>query len=219
MQFRRRSSNLNDEDAINEILRKDSFTRKKTKFTDFIFSSLIYIVLIPTLIYNVVWYFYLKNSLLFLNNEEALGESNIQGCSDVYHWVNYSLTWTLVCFLKALFLLLCYSVCCGGENDCTIVCVIFKSLTSLIPSLFYIVKIPEYVNNYKVYTANAIKLTGENEFVKAGCDNMADTLISYYRWEYAYLIFALSMFCFVPLGAVFMCLKECWKGRNYAKED
>jgi|LauGreDrversion4_2_1035121.scaffolds.fasta_scaffold350964_1 hypothetical protein len=219
MQHKARSSYLNDEDAISQTLQQESALRNKTKFTDWLFSSLIYIILIPTLIYNAVWYFNLKSSLLLLTNEDWINENRIQGCGDVFNWVNYSLTWVIICFFKALFLLLCYSVCCSGENDCTMVCVMFKSLTSLLPSLIYIVKIPEYVKNYQVYSINAINLTGVDETLRASCDLMASTLFSYYRWEYSYMIFLLGVFCFILAVAACMCLKELWKGLNYHKED
>ncbi len=211
MQIKARSSNLNDEDEVNGFLRQ-----KRTKFTDWIFASLIYIILVPTLAYNAVWYFNLKSSLIHLSNEEWIG---IQGCEDVFNWVNYSLTWVLVCFFKALFLLFCYSVCCSGENDCTMVCVLFKSLTSLIPNLFFIMKIPDYVKNYQTYALNAINIANYDESLRASCDLMASTLFSYYRWEYAYMIFVLGAFCFIPAGAALMCLKEFWKGLNYHRDE
>ena len=220
MQLKKRTSYLHDEDAINELLRQDSFNRKKTKFTDFVFGSLIYIILIPTLIYNAVWYFNLKNSLLSVNNEDLyLYENRVQGCTDIFNWVNYSLTWVLICFFKAIFLLFAYFFCCSGENDCTMVCVVFKSLTSLLPSLFYILKIPDYVKNYHVYSSNAINLAEVDKSLQSACDLMASTLLTYYKWEYSYMIFVIFVFCFIPAGAICMCIKEFWKGLNYTKED
>jgi hypothetical protein len=219
MQHKARSSYLNDEDAIYQTLQQESSLRKNIKFTDWLFSSLFYIILIPTLIYNAVWYFNLKNSLLLISNEDWISENRIKGCYDVFNWVNYSLIWVLVCFFKALFLLLCYSICCSGENDCTIMCVLFKSLTSLLPSLLYIIKIPEYVGNYNVYSRNVTNLTGVDEAGRTSCDLMASTLFSYYRWEYSYMIFVLGVFCFIVAAVMCYCLKELWKGLNYHKED
>ncbi len=217
MRMTKRSSYQNDEEVINELLKDENTPRRKTKIADLILSLINYISLIPTLVYSAIWYYYLKTSLEYFVNEDALLEGQIQGCVELYHWVNYCLTWSMISFLKATFLLACVKLCFGGENDCNMCCLIIKSISTVIPSIIFVLKLPDTVNNYKIYNTNVMDFK-ENDMLKVGCDNMANTLSLYYKWEYSYVLSVLFLFCFVPAGAICMCLKEVWKSRGYNKE-
>ena len=217
MRLTKRSSYESDEALINELLKKET-NRKKTKFTDVLCSLLNYFSLIPTLIYSAIWFVYLKSTLdLFIHDEALIG--NIQGCMELYHWVNYALSWTIISFLKAVFLLTCIKFCCGGENDCNICCLVLKCTSTVIPSIIFVLHIPDYVNKYKNYNSNILNLTKVDESLKHGCDNMANVLSLYYKWEFSYMIFVLFTFCVIPAGALCMCFKEIWKSRGYNKEE
>jgi hypothetical protein len=217
MRMTKRSSYQEDEEVINKLLENEMNQRRKTKFTDFLCSLINYVSLIPTLIYSAVWYFYLKSVLENFINEDALLQGQVQGCLELYQWVNYCLTWTMISFFKAVFLLTCVKLCCGGENDCNLCCLLIKSISSLIPSIIFVLKLPDTINNYNVYNTNVIELK-DNNLLKIGCDNMASTLSLYYKWEYSYVLFVLLLFCLIPAGAMAMCFKEIWKSRGYNKE-
>lgn len=218
MSLIKRNSAHNDEEIINEYLKAESANyNSKKKFTDLLCSLVNYFSLVPTLAYNTIWFFVFKRVL------EKFGEAlphnidtEIQGCSDIYNWLNYALSWNIICFSKALILLSCVKFCCGGENDCNMCCLLIKSLTSLIPSMMFVIKIPEIVSNYKTYTINLS--SSINQTIQINCDNLANELNLFYRWEYAYILFLVSLFCLIPFGAVLMCLKEFWKSRGYNKE-
>lgn len=209
----KRSASFIDDEIINEFLSKEMKTKKK--FTDLICSLVNYFSLIPTLIYNAIWFFYFKSLLESIggDNMPPALEREVQGCEELYHWINYSLTWVIVCFSKGLFFLICVRICCGADNDCNMFCLLIKTLTSLIPCIFFIVKIPDHVNNYKSLNLNLTQ-GAEVEAYRRICNNMADELDLFYKWEYAYMMLTISLFCFVPAGAVLMCLKEYLKSRG-----
>ncbi len=225
MQFSKRTSYLNDEDIIDELINNEKTIKSRKKISDIICSNLNYFSLVPSLIYNATWIFVIKSALEKMGSEEPSLEKAIEGCSEIYNWAHYTLTWTIISFLKALFLLFCVKMCIGEGDDCNIICLAIKIITSVVPSLIFVFKLPLYVNNYNLFNKNSIDLevAGGNmsqmDGLKFSCDQLANNLNIFYRWEYAYVIFILFIFCGIPAGAICMCLKEAWKSRGYTKCD
>jgi hypothetical protein len=213
MKLQKRSSYEKDEDLINDLVNKE-LNLKKSKMTDVICSMLNYISMIPTLVYNAIWFILLKSTLNQILNENVL--NNVQGCDILYYWSYYAWIWTAINFIKATVLLLCAKFCCGGENDCSLCCVFVKSITTVIPSIVFVLKIPDFVKNYLLFNSNVTNISKIDLSLKTSCDNIANVLNIYYKWEYAYIIFVIFMFCLIPFGGAFlMCCKEMWKSRGY----
>jgi hypothetical protein len=179
---------MNDNELIYQSL-------NKTKRTDILCQILNYISLIPTLVYNTVWYMYLSNLLKEIN------EDNISQCYNINRWSNYSLSWMIVSVLKGLFFLLFVRICFGSENDCNIFCLVLKGLSGLIGSIVFVINIPDYITN--TYSPDTT------------CYNLEKSMTLFYKCEYSYILFVLSLFCIIPLGACLMGLKEYIKSRRY----
>ncbi len=196
----------------NDAILRDLNREKPCKrITDILCYLSNYISLVPTLIYNVIWFFTFRDVILSVGGEILFSEieTNIKGCADLYNWANYSMTWTTISFYKALFLLAIVKICCGSENDCNIFCLLIKSITSLIPTIIFVLNVPDIVKLYRSYNMNNISE------LKDKCDILADTIQRYYRYEYLYMLSILLAFSLIPIGAMLMCLKEVWKTRGY----
>lgn len=217
----RKSSTYLDQNELNLLLdNENKKNNKRKKITDAICYLIHYISLIPTVVYNTVWFFYLKSLLekadIFLDSIDKIQNKS---CHDIINWTNYAFAWTIIANIKAILLLVCAKFCCGQENDCNMFCLLIKSLTSLIPSFIFVIKIPDYVKSYN-YSSETIPINNEaNHNLTILCDNIANTISSFYHWEYGYVLFALSIFCLIPLGAACMGLKEYWKSRGYNKNE
>jgi hypothetical protein len=213
MKLERSSSGYLTKDNIEKIKSHDG------KVTDYLCSIITYFSLIPTIIYNLVWFFTFRN---ILENFEKLkfshNQSEIRGCTAIYNWGNNLILWTIISFFKAIFLLLGSKLCCGDENDCNMLCIIIKSLTSFIPGIIFIYILPDVVHNYSFYTHNHISVSGEFSKMQSICDELATAIYKYYTWEYSYVILILLIFCFIPFAAGCMCVKEIWKSRGYSKK-
>ena len=173
----------------------NSLHSNRAKKTDILCEFINIFSLIPTLAYNIFWFFYFRSLL------ENTPDTEIASCSDINRWVNYSVTWVIISTIKALFFLCCVKICFGSENDCNICCLIMKALTSLIVSILFILNIPDYLDSsYKPDTT---------------CFNQYKALSLFYKCEYVYILFILSLFCLIPFGAFIMGLKEYIKSRSY----
>lgn len=195
------NQNTTDEDIIDEFLENESHKKK----IDFRCDLINYFSLFPTLIYNVYFFLHLKNIL------ENIQESEIDTCSDLFHWTNYTLTWCIFSFLKALFFLFVVKLCIGNENDCNIFCLLLKILTSLVPSIVFILNIPDYTNKFQ--NSKIENLSNAEQH----CLNMTVALNYFYKWEYAYILFILFIVLSIPCSTFIMGLKEYIKSRGYSK--
>jgi hypothetical protein len=184
---------MNDDELIYQ-----SLNSSKTNKTDLLFQIINYISLIPTLVYNTIWYMYLSNLLKEIN------DNHVNECYDIHRWSNYILTWLIVSVLKGLFFLSFVRICFGSENDCNIFCLILKGLSGLVGSIVFVINIPDYITNtYNPDTA---------------CYNLEKSLNLFYKCEYSYILFVLALFCLIPFGACLMGLKEYIKSRRYKSD-
>lgn len=211
MKMTRSSSGYLTEDNSDKIKPAD------TKTTDYICSILNYISLIPTLINNIIWFFYFRNVLEDFDKLNVSHGDHIQinGCDNIYNWANIIILWTIISFFKGILFLISSKLFCGDENDCNVLCLIIKSLTSFIPGIIFIYTLPGIVHDYS-YTENRTSLISSDYIVmKTLCDNTAKAIYKYYTWEYCYILMIIFMICFIPFSAGLMCLKEIWKSRGY----
>lgn len=171
---------------------------KKHKISDICFNLITYISLIPTVTYNILWIYFIGSALIHIQEE------NIQTCKEIVIWTKYAFIWSIIATIKACFFLCFVQYCCGNENDCSFFCLLVKSITSFIPSLIFLFKMP--------YTLNPSKLSTSE------CEHIS--LLNYYyiNFEYSYVIFFLSIICLIPLGAILVGLKEAWRSRKYKLE-
>src|SRR3954462_4281033 len=110
-----KKSQSNEELNFDELINSN-----KTKTTDLICDLLNYLSLIPTLVYNTAWFFYIRSLLENAKDEE------VTHCPQLYNWINYADIWVIISNLKALFFLGCIRLCCGNENDTNILCLLIK---------------------------------------------------------------------------------------------
>lgn len=162
----------------------------KKKFTDIICGLINYASLIITLAYNIFWV------ITFHQILPKLEEEHISNCQDTYNWNNYYYIWTVISLTKALVFLLCAKFGSGSEFDCNFFCLLIKTLTSLIPCIFFVIKIPYYGPN-----------TFDKEIDK-NCFTLYDNLARFYRYETYYLIFVVAISLSPIIGASAMALKE-----------
>lgn len=183
------------------------------KLTDYICSILNYLSLIPTVIYNLIWFFYFRDILENLDNLNLQNEGiDLTGCDAIYKMANNIIFWTIVSFLKGVILLLCSKVLCGNENDCNILCLIIKILTSFIPAVIFTYILPGLLSNYSFIETNHSDMFIKGKFL---CENLAQTIHKFYTWELRYVIAILFCVCFIFFAAGCMCLKEIWRSRGY----
>jgi len=178
----------NDDDNFNENLQQN--TSKKIKFTDIICFAINYVSLLITAIYNIFWIFIFHQIL------PNLADDSYKNCSEIFNWNNYYYTWVVISLSKAFIFLLGAKISTGSEFDCNFFCLILKVLSSLIPCIWFIIKIPYY---------------GSNTFDKEndqGCYALYENLTRFYRYENYYLIFIVCL-CFTPIfGGIAMAVKE-----------
>jgi hypothetical protein len=171
---------------------------KSTKTTDLICELINYISLLPTLVYNTAWFFYLKSLL------ENTKDDQLTHCEQIYNWVNYAHIWVIISNVKAIFFLCCVRCCCGNENDTNMLCLVVKSLTSLFVSFIFIINIPTHLHNH--FDTETI------------CFKMEIALSWFYKLEYAYVLFVLLLICLIPFGGCLVGLKEYIKSRSYKSD-
>ena len=142
MKIKRSSSGYLTDEYLSKIKSND------IKLTDYICSILNYLSLIPTIIYNIIWFFNFRNILENFDNLNLHNEGiDMTGCGAIYKMGNNIIFWTIISFLKGIILLLCSKLFCGDENDCNILCIIIKSLTSFIPGVIFIFILPDLLSN------------------------------------------------------------------------
>jgi hypothetical protein len=200
-----------DEADLREIL------NPKTNTTDKICGILNYINLLPTLVYNLTWLFLLKNCFeenyeVFLNGVSQ----NTNDCTKLHNSLNTVFIWAIINISKAIFFIVCSNIFCDSKvNDCNILCLVFKVLSTYIPSL-YLLSSFEYSTELDQNTLLASISQDEN---KALCGNLLYYTQKFYYYERSYVILVSSLLIMIPVGSILMALKELWKSKNYVKFD
>jgi hypothetical protein len=178
----------NDDEKFYENLNQN--TSSKKKYTDIICNGINYISLILTAVYNIFWIFVFHQIL------PKLEDYSYKNCPEIFNWNNYYYTWVIISLSKAFIFLLCAKVSTGSEFDCNFFCLILKILSSLIPCILFVIKVPYYGPN---------TYDKEND---GACNALYDNLSRFYRYENYYLIFIVCL-CFTPiLGGIAMSIKE-----------
>jgi len=171
--------------------------KTKAFITEKILSFGVYIHVIISFVYNAIFIFFINNNL----NLIALNEQVEQECEILVSWAQTILVWTTICIIKT-FLFICCLRCNDTEsdsNDCSIICLFIKSITSYIPAIIFNYKLGSLVD--KVYN---------NEY----CVSI-DYLIKMFKsFEYYYVVSFSTFLCGIPSLAILMSLKELWKSRK-----
>jgi hypothetical protein len=181
----------------------------QSKFTDKICGIINFISLIPTVVYNICWLFVLKN---IFENEEGFLESIkfSDECSKLYWSLNTAFFWVVISLLKSIFFLLCARMICGGEIDCSMLCLLFKAITSYFPSIYF-----TYAFEYTL----EISKDAASLFNNQKCEVLLDYSQWFYTTERAYFLFFSILIGLIPIGSVLLGLKELWKSKGYIKSE
>jgi hypothetical protein len=163
---------------------------KKKSFTDMFFNLISHCSFLFTIINNSFWIYVLSKTQLGINVKD------IECCSEAIGWNQAAYVYTTVILVKGIVSYTCFQC----EEECRLICITFKSFTSFIPSLYFL---------FKMNNRLPISLITEK------CEDILIVNHYFINFEYAYVIFILSIFCFIPLGALCAGLKEAWKGRSY----
>ena len=201
-----------DEADLREIL------NPKTNNTDKICGILNYLNLLPTLIYNLTWLFLLKSCFEEINDEIFINEvsENSKDCAKLYNSLNTVFIWAIINIFKALFFLICSNILCDSKvNDCNILCLIFKVLSSYIPSLFIFSSFEYSIDLNQKNLSESIS----QEKNKALCGNLLYYTQKFYFYEKYYVVLVSSLLIMIPVGSILMALKELWKSKNYVTEE
>jgi hypothetical protein len=212
----KRSSTL-DEDAINRLIEEESNKKSSKKITDILCGLMDYFTFIPAIVYNLYFFFLLKRLFEKININGMIGTEdyiNDNNCFSLYNWAENIFSWTVISLVKSFMFIMCAKLCCGGENDVTIFCMLIKAVTSFIPSVFFVIKLSGLIEGYE-----KLREIGINDKILPYCDPISTAVESYYQFEYLYIVCISCLVCFVPFGAFCMGLKEIWKSRGYTKDE
>lgn len=207
-------SSFSELDDPDKDVRVAIIQKRKTiaVISDFFCSMIEYIVIIPTLVYNIFWIAHIRSILT--SSPIALIDLSISKpdntCIDLIRWKEHLLTWTKVSLSKAVLFLCTSKVCCGNENDLNIFCVFIKSVTSLIPSLVFMFKLPDIIEAY----SDVRKVIYHQETLD-GCDSLEHALIVYQKFERMYCLFIGGIFALIVFGTFLAAVKEMWRSRGY----
>lgn len=203
----RKSSSLISlvEPDIEEIL------NPKVNTTDRICGIINFISLVPTVIYNIAWLFLLKNSFNGTDNQAFLEQIKLSTeCSSLFNDLNTAFVWVIISLSKSVFFLLCAKMFCGNENDCNILCLILKAVTSYFPSMYFYFKLDYAVKIPDGYLS---------QIGNGKCENLLYYTKYYYATERGYFIFFSILLLSIPFGSILMAFKELWKSQGYVVKD
>lgn len=181
---------INSFSSFEEDLR-EALTPKKT-FSDFFCAVINYVSLVPTVIVNTIYIYFITKELTSRETETS------SPCFNVNNSILSILNWNVIALIKALCFLFLRKFCCGNENDCNIFCLFLKVITSYIPCFYFIYEF-EYIE-----TITDIECKKEIDFV-----------FMFYKLEKIYFYFVSSIFALIPVGMIGMVMKELWKSRKY----
>jgi hypothetical protein len=186
--------NTDNEESFDKILENiNKSSKTRTYFTDKICFLINYCSLIVTLIYNSYWVYIFQQ---FLPN---IKEEQTKNCPNDINWNHYYSTWVIISSIKAIFLLFFARIGVGSEFDCNFFLLAIKMLSSVIPSICFIIFIPYY---------------GVNIYDKINdweCFKLYENLSLFYKWEKIYFIFIIIIINIPIIGALAMALKEYLK--------
>ena len=169
----------------------------KAFITEKILNLVLYINLIVSLFYNSILIFFLRNTL---NSSTKIDEDE---CEILFSWAQTILIWATICLINSLLFFCCLR--CGGEedttdsNDCNIICLFLKSITSYIPAIVF---------NYKLGSLI------EKAYFNESCISMNTILQNFKSFEYYYVVWITSLLLMVPTAMILAGLKEIWKSRK-----
>lgn len=207
-----RRSSTYEEDERN-LSKKINTNTTRRKISDLLCGMMDYSYLISSVSYNLFWLYYF-NSLS--ENVNVVHHSSHSNCIDATNWIQYIRTWSAFCLVKSFLMITLTKICCSNENDITMLCLLIKIMTSFIPSLILILAIPDEITHYISNGRNIVIVENKE---REQCNDLITALNLYEKVESWYILMILSMFCFIPLGAICMALKEMWKSRKYINKE
>lgn len=196
--------------SLNEASIEKILTQK-TNNTDKICAIINYTSFLPSVIYNLAWIFILKGVFEELENNDSFFEEikSCEECVVVCDAINRIFIWVVIFVLKNIFFIIFAKVLCERGDDCNILCLVVKSVTSFFPSV------------YLTYDLDLVSSIKENSFSISNIrhkENLANILFyvkKYYTLENYYVSFFTILLILIPLGSILMALKELWKSKNY----
>lgn len=197
---RLRKSSSNSSNSISDI-DIEEFLKPKTSKTDKLCSIINYVSLVPTLIYNTYWIYVLISDTRLGHIIDNINQSD-EICVNLSSSMSIILTWVIISTIKAFTFLLLSKLVCGSENDCNVLCVVIKGITSFIPSVYFYYKFS--------YLSDITQIISDSP-----CELLYSYVNLFFSFEKAYIYFFLFLLFLVPFGAILTIFKELWKGRKY----
>lgn len=195
-----RKSSSNSSNSISDVDIDEILTPKKSK-TDKFCSIINYISLIPTLVYNTYWIYVLITDTRLGIIIDGINQHD-EVCMNLSSSMSTILSWVIISTIKALTFLLLSKLICGSENDCNVLCVIIKGITSFIPAVYFYYKLS--------YLSDIAGIINDSQ-----CELLYSYVKLFFSFEKAYIYFFLFLLFLIPFGAILTILKELWKGRKY----
>lgn len=167
---------------------------KKAFITEKILKYGVYLNLIPSFFYNILFIAFIRK------NTQSATANDLLECQELYSWAKTVLMWTSFYLIQSI--LFCCCLKCNNHedtnesNDCRMICLFLKSIFSYIPAIIFNNKIGALVE--KVYS---------NE----SCKVMESLLQNFKLFEYYYVVSFTTFLCSIPCLAILMALKELYK--------
>lgn len=197
-------ASLNEVD-MNQIL------NPKINTTDKICSIINWLTLLPTIIYNIVWLYLLKNAFEDVNiTEFEVNSTKSAECLNVFNSLNTIFVWVIVSLTKSIIFILFSKFLCSVESDCNILCLFIKGIASYLPSLYFI-----YSIDYTMDIDNASVSSNDNS---GCCSNLLYFAQLFYIMERYFVILFTSLLALIPIGSILMLIKELWRSRGYIED-
>ena len=186
---------------------------KEPKIGNYVCKIINYISLYPTIIYNIVWLYFLKNGFESIVNEEEFREeiSKNSDCLNLYESNNSILIWVIFYFTKAILFIISSYLICGQENDCNIICLFLKIITSYFPSVYC-----TYQFSYAYELKSDFSMMSPQH--KKLCNGFLFHAMTFYTFETYYCAVITFIFLFLIFGPFLMALKELWKANGYHRD-
>jgi len=193
----RKTSSTNSFDEISNT--KQSKPNKK-RLLHMLISNINYFSLVPTFIYNSVFFYLCINEIL---NRNAY--SSNESCMNMENYLYLIIFWNVFSLVKAFIFIIFSNFLCESEYDCNAICLLLKIIASYIPSIYFI-------NS----TSNLMSLVESQDVtIESSCGSMIRNLLMFYKIEKMYFYFISSIFCLFPIMLVMIICKELWKTRKY----
>lgn len=181
--------------SLSEVELGEILNPKQTT-TDRICGIINYISLVPTIVYNSFWIYY-----IFSQGDKVFSTPTTEDCQLLFNSISSISTWCFLALIKAMFFLFCSKMICGSENDCNVLCLLIKALTSYFPAIYF-----SYTLDYATFLT---PLQIEK------CDASWNSVLQFVKFERIYIYFFTSLLALIPIGSILMALKELWKSRKY----